>query len=212
MVLLLLSASLNLLRITLSRVTLKRSPIGSTKRSLRSGDQTDLRQVSKSVRSRQYSSPRVSLSVPVRDIRASHVLSLYCLLVQLAAPTTSCPRGQKSNNTLVKLSVTEINGSIWHSPSKGPLSHPFRPTVCTQNLVPTNARGGPSSRFSQFLELCVVTRNFRSTWVPDYPNVPISGACLVCVILPTGYPDLGTYYPDAHVTANLLVCFIFLTG
>src|SRR6218665_1203029 len=112
MVLLLLSASLNLLRITLSRVTLKRSPIGDTKRSLRSGDQTDLRRVSKSVRSRQYSSPRVSLSVPVRDIPASHVLSVYCLLVQLAAPTTSCPRGQKSNNTLVKLSVTESNGTL----------------------------------------------------------------------------------------------------
>src|SRR6218665_3391338 len=130
-----LGVRLCLFRITLFRVTLKRSPIGDTKRSLRSGDQTDLRQVSKSVRFRQYSSPRVSLSVPVRDIPASHVLSVYCLLVQLAAPTTSCPCGQKSNNTLVKLSVTESNGSIWHSPSKGPLSHPF--TVYTQNLVPT---------------------------------------------------------------------------
>src|SRR6218665_2412616 len=71
------------------------------------------------------------------------------------------------------------------------------------------ARGGPSSRFSQFLELCVVTRNFRSTRVPDYPNVPVTGAWMVCVIFPTGYQDLGTYYPDAHVTATLLVCFIF---
>ena len=77
-VLLFLSAWFNLFRITLSRITLKRSPIGDTKRSLRSRDQTDLRQVSKSVRTRQYSSPRVSLSVPVRDIPASHVLS--CLL------------------------------------------------------------------------------------------------------------------------------------
>src|SRR6218665_3530844 len=79
-----------------------------------------------------------------------------------------------------------------------------------RTLYRPNARGGPSSRFSQFLELCVVTRNFRSTRVPDYPNVPVSGACLVCVIFPTGYPDLGTYYLDAYVTATLLVCFIFV--
>src|SRR6218665_3066764 len=81
-----------------------------------------------------------------------------------------------------------------------------------RTLYRPNARGGPSSRFSQFLELCVVTRNFRSTRVADYPNVRVSGACLVSFILPNGYPDLGTYYPDAHVTVTLLVCFIFLTG
>src|SRR6218665_2578041 len=155
-----------LLRITLSRVTLKRSPIGDTKRSLRSGDQTDLRQVSKSVRFRQFSSPRVSLSVAVRDIPASHVLSVYCLLVQLVLFRT-------------------------------PLLFAHR------TLYRPNARGGPSSRFSQFLELFVVTRNFGSTRLPDYPNVRVSGACLVCVILLTGYPDLGTYYPDAHVRSAL---------
>src|SRR6218665_1858952 len=81
-----------------------------------------------------------------------------------------------------------------------------------RTLYRPNARGGPSSRFSQFLGLCVVTRNFRSTRLPDYPNVRVFGACLVCFILPNGYPDLGTYYPDAHVTAILLACFIFLTG
>ena len=81
-----------------------------------------------------------------------------------------------------------------------------------RTLYRPNARGGPSSRFSQFLELSAVTRNFRSTRVPDYPNVRVTGACLVCVILPNVHPDLGAYYPYAHVTATLVVCFIFLTG
>src|SRR6218665_2723910 len=71
-----------------------------------------------------------------------------------------------------------------------------------RTLYRPNARRGPSSRFSQFLELCVVTRNFRSTRLPDYPNVRVSGACLVCVILPNGYPDLGTYYPNRDFKTN----------
>jgi len=53
-----------------------------------------------------------------------------------------------------------------------------------RTLYRPNARGGPSSRFSQFLELCVVTRNFRSTRLPDYPNVRVSGACLICGMFP----------------------------
>src|SRR6218665_690241 len=39
-----------------------------------------------------------------------------------------------------------------------------------RTLYRPNARGGPSSRFSQFLELCVVTRNFRSTSVTRLPE------------------------------------------
>src|SRR6218665_3072746 len=53
----------------------------------------------------------------------------------------------------------------------------FRTTLLLahRTLYRPNARGGPTSGFSQFLELCVVTRNFRSTRVPDYPNVPVYG-------------------------------------
>src|SRR5688572_31983005 len=41
------------------------------------------------------------------------------------------------------------------SDSEGPLSITF--TIYTQNFVPTYARGGPASHFSQFSGLCVAT-------------------------------------------------------
>src|SRR6218665_2084818 len=63
-----LSARVNRFRISRALVTLNRSPIGDTKRSLRSGDQTDLGQISKSVCSRPYSTSQVSLSISVCDI------------------------------------------------------------------------------------------------------------------------------------------------
>src|SRR6218665_2998039 len=72
-----------------------------------------------------------------------------------------------------------------------------------RTLYRLNARGGPSSRFSQFLELCVVTHNFRSTLVPDYPNIHVSGTCLVCIVSPLGHPITRTWEPDfsdVHVT------------
>src|SRR5688572_3470491 len=71
------------------------------------------------------------------------------------------------------------------SDSEGPLSITF--TIYTQNFVPTYARGGPASHFSQFSVLCVVTSKYVSTWVPDYPNVGlhVSITFLVCVNLPT---------------------------
>src|SRR6218665_3309078 len=73
-----LSACVNRFRISRALVTLNRSPIGDTKRSLRSGDQTDLGQVSKSVCSRPYSTPRVSLSISVCDIMPNAYT--YCIL------------------------------------------------------------------------------------------------------------------------------------
>src|SRR6218665_2638372 len=63
-----LSALVNRFRISRALVTLNRSPIGDTKRSLRSADQTDLGQVSKSVCSRPYPTSQVSLSISVCDI------------------------------------------------------------------------------------------------------------------------------------------------
>src|SRR6218665_503136 len=73
-----LSACVNRFRISRALVTLNRSPIGDTKRSLRSGDQTDLGQVSKSVCSRPYSTPRVSLSISACDIMPNAYT--YCIL------------------------------------------------------------------------------------------------------------------------------------
>ena len=83
------------------------------------------------------------------------------------------------------------------SDSEGPLSITF--TIYTQNFVPTYARGGPASHFSQFSELCVVTSKYVSTWVPDYPNVHVTGTFLVCVDF-----DLGTRIPGLPRIGNSL--------
>src|SRR6218665_3375453 len=64
-----------------------------------------------------------------------------------------------------------------------------------RTLYRPNARGGPSSRLSQFLELCVVTRNFRSTREPDYPNVQCNRHLLGLRCFTTrvpGYSNFGT--------------------
>jgi len=83
------------------------------------------------------------------------------------------------------------------SDSEGPLSITF--AIYTQNFVPTYARGGPASHFSQFSELCVATSKYVSTWVPDYPNVHVSITFLVCVDL-----DLGTGVPGLPRIGNSL--------
>src|SRR5688572_425983 len=87
------------------------------------------------------------------------------------------------------------------SDSEGSLSITF--TIYTQNFVPTYARGGPASHFSQFSELCVSTSNYVFTWVPDYPNVHVSITFLVCVILTLIW---ASDYPDSLVSVTLLVC------
>src|SRR6218665_3665752 len=58
-------------------------------------------------------------------------------------------------------------GFLWHSPSEGPLSHPFTNYTHNTSYRP-NARGGPSSYFSQSPELCVATSKYLSTPVIDY--------------------------------------------
>src|SRR6218665_1291695 len=98
-------------------------------------------------------------------------------------------------------------GFLWHSPSEGPLSHPF--TNYTHNtLHGPNARGGPSSYFSQSPELCVATSKYLLTPVVDYGD---RGIChflgLRCVF--TRVPS----YPTTHVvTVAYLVCVYLLYG
>src|SRR6218665_575323 len=119
-------------------------------------------------------------------------------------------------------------GFLWHSPSEGPLSHPFTNYTHNTSHRP-NARGGPSSYFSQSPELCVATSKYLSTPVVDYrgqrylslswsalcftrvPSYPtthvVTVAYLVCVYLLYGGPTTRT-----HRIVNFLVCVIRLLG
>src|SRR6218665_3352332 len=110
-------------------------------------------------------------------------------------------------------------GFLWHSPSEGPLSRPFTNYTHNTSYRP-NARGGPSSYFSQSLELCVATSKYLSTPVVDYrgqrylslswsalSSYPtthvVTVAYLVCVYLLYGGPTTRT-----HCIVNFLVCVI----
>src|SRR6218665_106164 len=56
-------------------------------------------------------------------------------------------------------------GFLWHSPSEGPLSRPFTNYTHNTSYRP-NARGGPSSYFSQSPELCVRQANISQLGFP----------------------------------------------
>src|SRR5688572_10470930 len=113
------------------------------------------------------------------------------------------------------------------SDSEGPLSITF--TIYTQNFVPTYARGGPASHFSQFSELCVATSiylfirvsdyptytyrilvcvDFTLIWIYEYPDSLVSVTILVCV----DFTLIWIYeYPDSLVSVTILVCVDFPT-
>src|SRR6218665_964483 len=116
---------------------------------------------------------------------------------------------------------------LWHSPSEGPLSHPFTNYTHNTSYRP-NARGGPSSYFSQSLELCVATSKYLSTqylttWdrgirhflglrcafirVPSYPTTLVAVSYLVYIYLLYGGPPTRT-----HRIVNFLVCVIGILG
>src|SRR6218665_1419115 len=120
-------------------------------------------------------------------------------------------------------------GFLWHSPSEGPLSRPFTNYTHNTSYRP-NARGGPSSNFSQSPELCVwrqaniyqpqeLTPGDRGichflglrcvfTRVPSYPTIHVvTVAYLVCVYLLYGGPTTRS-----HRIVNFLVCVIWLLG
>src|SRR6218665_2231703 len=63
-----------------------------------------------------------------------------------------------------------------------------------RTLYRPNARGGPSSRFSQLLELCVVTRNFRSTSVTRLPECTRIRRLLGLLYFSHRLNGLGSYY------------------
>src|SRR6218665_3104340 len=77
------------------------------------------------------------------------------------------PCWPRSTNTMGKLSLTDTDGIFWNSPSEGPLSRPFTNYTHNTSYRP-NARGGPSSYFSQSPELCVATSKYLSSPVIDY--------------------------------------------
>src|SRR6218665_386102 len=81
-------------------------------------------------------------------------------------------------------------GFLWHSPSEGPLSHPF--TIYTHRTsYRPNARGGPSSHFSQFLELCVATSKYLSTPVINYRGQKYSSHSWSALSRPTQLPHIS---------------------
>src|SRR5688572_22396371 len=87
------------------------------------------------------------------------------------------------------------------SDSEGPLSITF--TIYTQNFVPTYARGGPASHFSQFSELCVSTSKYISTWVPDYPTYTYRSLSWSALIYPPGVFVLLTKGVDSLCLASI---------
>src|SRR6218665_1683542 len=95
-------------------------------------------------------------------------------------------------------------GFLWHSPSEGPLSRPFTNYTHNTSYRP-NARGGPSSYFSQSLELCVATSKYLSTPVIDYrgqryPSLSWSALCYYS----------GTQLPDNSRSCQLLGLRLFI--
>src|SRR6218665_231559 len=92
-----------------------------------------------------------------------HTYIVFCTVLTITLFVSWCwPR---STNTMENLSLTDNDRILWHSPSEGPLSHPF--TIYTHRTsYRPNARGGPSSYFSPFLELCVATSKYLSTRCP----------------------------------------------
>src|SRR6218665_740628 len=96
-------------------------------------------------------------------------------------------------------------GFLWHSPSEGPLSRAFTNYTHNTSYRP-NAQGGPSSYFSQFLELCVATSKYLSTRLPGYPTTHVAVTYLVCVVLLYEGPTTRT----PRIT-NFLVCVYILS-
>src|SRR6218665_815404 len=99
-------------------------------------------------------------------------------------------------------------GFLWHSPSEGPLSHPFTNYTHNTSYRP-NARGGPSSNFRQSPELCVWRQ--ANIYQPQKLTTGDRGIChflgLRCVF--TRVPS----YPTTHVvTVAYLVCVYLLYG
>src|SRR6218665_1273454 len=93
-------------------------------------------------------------------------------------------------------------GFLWHSPSEGPLSRPFTNYTHNTSYRPI-ARGGPSSYFSQSLELCVATSKFINPAIDypgqRYPSLSWSSLCLL----------YGGLIPRTHRIVNFLVCVVF---
>src|SRR6218665_1026759 len=202
-----LSACVNRFRISRALVTLNRSPIGDTKRSLRSGDQTDLGQVSKSVCSRPYSTPRVSLSISVCDIMPNAYT--YCILYFL-------------NYYFVCLSalagINQHNGKIfldryrWNFYGTLLVKVLFRaPSLITHTILRTDLmhEGARPRTSGQSPKLCVTTSKYLSTSVIDsqgqrYLSLSWSALCYYS----------GTYsYPTTYVVAvTYQVCVYLLYG
>src|SRR6218665_818502 len=95
-------------------------------------------------------------------------------------------------------------GFLWHSLNEGPLSYPF--TIYTHRTsYRPNARGGPSSYFSQSPELCVAISKYLSTPVIDYlgqkyPSLSWSALCFYS----------GTQLPDNSRSCQLLGQRLFI--
>src|SRR6218665_1426879 len=119
-------------------------------------------------------------------------------------------------------------GFLWHSPSEGSLSYPFTNYTHNTSYRP-NARGGPSSYFSQSLELCVGRQaniSHSGSRLPDFTRICqlLGLRCTVCISDKTDEmyrKFLGLRcvliwapsYPTTHVVAvTYLVCVYLLYG
>src|SRR6218665_223737 len=95
-------------------------------------------------------------------------------------------------------------GFLWHFPSEGPLSRPFTNYTHNTSYRP-NARGGPSSYFSQSLELCVATSKYFMSPVIDYPGQRYSSLSWSALCFCS-----GTQLPDNSRSCQLLGLCLFI--
>src|SRR6218665_3373122 len=96
-------------------------------------------------------------------------------------------------------------GSLCHSPSEGPLSRPFTNYTHNTSYRP-NARGGPSSYFSQSPEVCVSSSGSLPTRQVQMFDVAIP--LVVELVLSAFYILPPSSSPASFVLVFLLIFFL----